>query len=79
MSLVASLMITREWSDWYNGWYWWIQSVYVMPEYRCEGMIFQQISIIPIANEEYFSEKPTNWSVLPISTRKYSKVADGSL
>ena len=23
---VASLMITREWSDWNNGWYWWIQS-----------------------------------------------------
>ena len=21
---VASLMITREWSDWNNGWYWWI-------------------------------------------------------
>ena len=51
MSLVASLMITREWSDWYNGWYWWSQSVYVVPEYRREGMIFQQISIIPITNE----------------------------
>ena len=35
---VASLMITREWSDWNNGWYWWIQSVYVMPEYRDQGI-----------------------------------------
>lgn len=35
---VASLMITREWSDWNNGWYWWIQSVYVMPEYRGKGI-----------------------------------------
>ena len=34
---IASLMITREWSDWNNGWYWWIQSVYVMPEYRGQG------------------------------------------
>ena len=22
---VGSLMLTREWSDWNNGWYWWIQ------------------------------------------------------
>lgn len=29
---VASLMVTREWSDWNNGWYWRIQSVYVMPD-----------------------------------------------
>lgn len=31
---VASLMLTREWSDWNCAWYWWIQSVYVRPEYR---------------------------------------------
>lgn len=35
---VASLMITREWSDWNNGWYWWIQSVYVVPEFRGRGV-----------------------------------------
>ena len=27
-------MITHEWSDWRNGVMWWIQSVYVRPEYR---------------------------------------------
>jgi ribosomal protein S18 acetylase RimI-like enzyme len=32
--LIASLMITPEWSDWRNGVVWWIQSVYVRPEYR---------------------------------------------
>ena len=31
---IGSLMITREWSDWNNEWYWWIQSVYVTPAYR---------------------------------------------
>ena len=31
---VGSLMLTREWSDWNNGYYVWIQSVYVAPEYR---------------------------------------------
>jgi ribosomal protein S18 acetylase RimI-like enzyme len=35
---VGSLMITREWSDWNNGWYWWVQSVYVLPEYRGKGI-----------------------------------------
>lgn len=34
----GSLMLTREWSDWNNQWYWWIQSVYVMPEYRNQGI-----------------------------------------
>lgn len=35
---VASLMITREWSDWNNEWYWWVQSVYVVPAYRERGL-----------------------------------------
>ena len=34
---ISSLMLTREWSDWTNRWYWWIQSVYVRPEYRGKG------------------------------------------
>ncbi|HEY0144164.1 MAG TPA: GNAT family N-acetyltransferase [Thermoanaerobaculia bacterium] len=32
--VIASLMITYEWSDWRNGVVWWIQSVYVIPEFR---------------------------------------------
>jgi GNAT superfamily N-acetyltransferase len=36
--VIASLMITREWSDWRNGWVWWIQSVYVLPGYRGKGV-----------------------------------------
>ena len=35
---IGSLMLTREWSDWNNQWYWWIQSVYVIPEYRKKGV-----------------------------------------
>ena len=35
---VASLMITREWSDWNCCWYLWIQSVYVSPDYRKNGI-----------------------------------------
>ena len=50
---IASLMITREWSDWNNGWYWWIQSVYVMPEYRGQG-IFRSMyrKVIEMAKEQ---------------------------
>jgi GNAT superfamily N-acetyltransferase len=32
--VVASLMLTYEWSDWRAGMVWWIQSVYVIPELR---------------------------------------------
>ena len=34
----ASLMVTTEWSDWRNGMFWWIQSVYVRPRYRRQGL-----------------------------------------
>jgi ribosomal protein S18 acetylase RimI-like enzyme len=36
--VVGQLMITSEWSDWRNGWFWWIQSVYVHPESRRRGV-----------------------------------------
>lgn len=37
-SVAAGLMVTTEWSDWRNGWFWWIQSVYVRPEHRGAGL-----------------------------------------
>ena len=36
--VVASLLITPEWSDWRNGMVWWIQSVYVRPDARKRGV-----------------------------------------
>ena len=33
-TVVGGLLITFEWSDWRNKWFWWIQSVYILPEYR---------------------------------------------
>lgn len=32
------LLVTSEWSDWRNGLFWWIQSVYVVPERRGHGV-----------------------------------------
>lgn len=36
--VVACLMITTEWSDWRNGLFWWVQSVFVAPDYRRRGI-----------------------------------------
>ena len=36
--IVGGLMITFEWSDWRDSWFWWIQSVYILPEYRGRGI-----------------------------------------
>jgi GNAT superfamily N-acetyltransferase len=36
--LVGALLITYEWSDWRNGRFWWIQSVFVIPEARRQGV-----------------------------------------
>jgi len=36
--VIGQLMLTREWSDWRNGWFYWIQSVYVAAEHRGQGV-----------------------------------------
>lgn len=46
--VIASLMITYEWSDWRNAVVWWFQSVYVIPEYRRKGvfrMMYDHIKV----------------------------------
>ena len=35
---VGQLLITAEWSDWRNAYFWWIQSVYVKPDHRQRGV-----------------------------------------
>jgi ribosomal protein S18 acetylase RimI-like enzyme len=36
--VLGQVMLTREWSDWRNGWLWWIQSVYVRADARRRGV-----------------------------------------
>jgi ribosomal protein S18 acetylase RimI-like enzyme len=36
--IIGQLMHTWEWSDWRNGQIWWLQSVYVVPECRRQGV-----------------------------------------
>lgn len=35
---VGQAAVTYEWSDWRNGLWWWIQSVYIHPKYRKQGI-----------------------------------------
>ncbi len=53
-AVIASLLITPEWSDWRNGMVWWIQSVYVKPEFRRRGVyagLYEHIKRIAENNE----------------------------
>ncbi len=36
--VVGSLLCVEEWSDWRNETFWWIQSVYVRPDWRRQGV-----------------------------------------
>lgn len=52
--IVGSLLTTYEWSDWRNGQVLWIQSVYILKEFRGQG-IFKEMYT-------YIKEKVTNQS-----------------
>lgn len=36
--VVGQLMVTTEWSDWRNAHFWWLQSLYVAPDFRRRGV-----------------------------------------
>lgn len=37
--IVGSLLVTFEWSDWRCGLFWWLQSLYVRPDFRRRGVL----------------------------------------
>lgn len=47
--LIGQAAVTREWSDWRNGWIWWFQSVFVQTEARNRGVFRALHSAIRIA------------------------------
>ena len=52
----ASLMVTPEWSDWRNSKVLWIQSVYVLPEFRKSGVfkkMYQHLKSLVEGSELY--------------------------
>ncbi len=36
--IVGGLLVTYEWSDWRNGWFWYVQSVYILPCFRGQSI-----------------------------------------
>lgn len=44
--VIASLLITYEWSDWRNCNVWWFQSVYVIPEFRRQGVFSKMYGFV---------------------------------
>ncbi len=44
LDVIGQLMVTYEWSDWTNKYYWWIQSVYVDPKHRRKSVFSQMLS-----------------------------------
>lgn len=67
--VIGQLMITYEWSDWRNGMLWWIQSVYVHPHYRRQGVfssLYNHVKSLAIEDDQvcgirlYVEESNTN-------------------
>lgn len=44
--IVGGLMVTYEWSDWRNKWFWWIQSVYILPEGRGQKLYSRMYTFV---------------------------------
>ncbi|HSQ91663.1 MAG TPA: GNAT family N-acetyltransferase [Nitrospiraceae bacterium] len=67
--LLGQLMITYEWSDWRNGVFWWIQSVYVDPAWRRQS-VFRRM------HETVMASAKTNPNVCGV--RLYVEVSNGT-
>ncbi len=51
--VIGQVLVTFEWSDWRNGWYWWIQSVYVREDARRGGVfrtLYEHIQATALAD-----------------------------
>ncbi len=44
--IIGGLMVTFEWSDWRDKWFWWIQSVYILPEARGKKIYSQMYDFV---------------------------------
>ena len=53
--IVGQVAITREWTDWRNGWIWWLQSVYVEEPARGRGVfraLYEHVKAQAYANPD---------------------------
>jgi GNAT superfamily N-acetyltransferase len=55
LPVAGQLLITYEWSDWRNGNFWWIQSVYVAEQWRGTGVfraLFEHVHSLAKASKD---------------------------
>jgi ribosomal protein S18 acetylase RimI-like enzyme len=50
--VIGQLMVTFEWSDWRNGNIWWVQSVYVHPDFRKQGIFRSLLDAVLAAAQQ---------------------------
>lgn len=50
--LIGCFMVTAEWSDWRAGYFIWLQSVYVLPEFRKKGVFTDMYEYLKTIIEE---------------------------
>jgi ribosomal protein S18 acetylase RimI-like enzyme len=50
--IAGGLLVTFEWSDWRNKWFWYIQSVYVRPEHRGQAIYAKMYEFVKQLAEE---------------------------
>lgn len=44
--VIGSVSVIREWSNWNGGYYWWIQSLFIQPEFRGIGLMQKLIDTV---------------------------------
>lgn len=57
LAIIGQILVTFEWSDWRNGNFWWLQSVYVHPDHRQQG-IFRQFYEYVLAQAQTDHREP---------------------
>ncbi len=75
--VIASMLLTPEWSDWRNGYFLWIQSLYVIPEFRKKGIFRSMYDFVKErvnASEEYVGIKLYVDQQNKIAQQAYKKV-----
>ena len=44
--VIGNVSVVKEWSNWNAGYYWWIQSIYVLPTFRGRGLMQKLIKTV---------------------------------
>jgi ribosomal protein S18 acetylase RimI-like enzyme len=68
--VISSLLTTYEWSDWRNKITLWIQSVYVLPDYRNKGIFKMMYQYV-----KNFVEKSNKYTGIRLYVDKTNKIA----